>query len=304
MDEVLEGESESLGILSIVIPEETIRETSLEDRELDPSQHTEIQSNGPRNLQSDIFENRIDPPSDQPSKPSEPISPPASSSSSRQSPDDNFRQSYSPDHGPYCRRNHTPEPDTRERDNSLEPEILGRSDDTSPERDVDIISIPRAPRQSNRPPSSPKRQQNPASRLPYSRNHILTGSNTIQCPTQPQDSSPPIPSRNNRRPSGMKRSSPRFRRFQGNNQRIPEHSQGSFRLRGRDLSRVELPIRHINTFTKQYDSYRPEPTTRSDGRSEGQSLLGRIGGGGSGGVAGGGGGCRRRRKIPRLERRE
>ena len=298
MVEALDGEAESFGILSIDIPEDTIPEASLADGEVDLSQQMDIQSDGIRNLKRDTFDRTIDPTPDQQersSKPSEPISPPASSSSSRQSLEHNRHQSYSPDHEQDRRRDYSPEPNNCDHDHSLEPHSPDRriySDDTSPEGDSDNTPIPRHPRQFHNPQSSLQRQQPPPSPA-NPRNFILTGSNAIKCPTQPQALSPQATSpRNNRRPPGMKRSSPRFRRFHPNNQRIPEHLL-PVRPRGRDPFRIEYPARHV---TKPYDSYRPGPQTRSGDRPEGEPLLGRI--------SGGRGGGRRRRKNPRIERRE
>jgi hypothetical protein len=96
----------------------------------------------------------------------------------------------------------------------------------------------------------------------------------------------------------MKRSSTRFRRFRSNNQRIPEHLL-PVGPRSREPFRADYP-RHVKTFAKPYDSYRPGAQTRLGDRPDGESLLGRISGGG-----GGGGYVRGRRpKMPLIERRE
>lgn len=291
MTMVLDEESESLGISSIDIPEDTIQEGGLEDVEMGQSQQMNVQSNGNRSLKRDTIDSTPDQ-RDRSSKPSEPISPPASSPSYRESPEYNHRQSYSPDR----RQDYSSEPNNPGRDHPPEPDSPDRrisSDDTSPERDPDTTPTPRHPRQSYRSQSSSQpHQQSPSQQS----NFILTGSNAIRCPNQPQALSSQNPGpRNNRRNPGMKRSFPRFRRFRPNNQRIPEHllPVGQY---GRDSFRIEYP-RHASKFSKPYDSYRPGAQTRSGDRPVGEPLFGRISGGG---IGGGG----RRQKIPHIERRE
>lgn len=295
---VLDEESESLGISSIDIPEDTVQKGGFEDEEVDISHPMNVQSNGTQSRKRDVFDRTINPTPDQQgrsSKPSEPISPPASGSSPH-SPESNSRQSYSPDDERDRRQDYSPEFNNRDRDHSPEPNNPDRrvsSDDTSPERDPDITPTPSHPHQSHRPQSSSQRQQPPPSRQ---FNSILTGSNTIQCPNQPQALSLQTNApRNNRRPPGMKRSSPRFRRFRSNNQRIPEHLL-PVGPRGRQPFRADYH-QHVKTFTKLYDSYRPGAQTN---RPDGPPLSGRISGGSGGGYVRG----RRPNKIPLIERRE
>jgi hypothetical protein len=268
MEDVLEGElDDSLGISSIVIPDDTVHGDEHGKDDHLSERMDGIPSNASRHAKHESFDKTISLPLSN-RRSDEPLSPPESNTPARQlSSEERNSGTYSPDGTDRNLRTYTPEDDHK-----------NYSNDTSPNHDRETPLTPSTPRHRSESFSHHQSTQTPPTRPFNYRPLPLTGSNTIPCPNSQH--SPTTPHALAHRISGPKRPFQRHRR--------------PFTPRCRGPFRPSFPVRHINGHQKQYDSYRPardRPVSLEDDEHKQHNGRGNDRNG-------------RKRKAPHIERRD
>ena len=293
MDEGLEGLEEgdmegSLGISSMMIPDDMSHDEPSEEDKHEQSQGMEIVGaggNSAKYIRSD--ETPPPPPSDKVVRRSEDTSRHPRQSSymtPRHSPDEG--EIEPPQYSDYT--NTSPEHDPS-------PDFDPRSPPVSPVRQ----SFKRPQSSSHRPYSSPQQKYNrPPVRHLNSRGFPLTGSNAMACRSRPNSSSQSHQFRHKFTPHQQPlryriSTGPGYMPYRRLPQRRPNSAEPfrPFTPRYNQNFTPRFPIRHFNGFAvKPYDSYRPASREEDDRMEFSHPRNGNT--------------MKKRRKVPRLERRE